>query len=144
MVRSATYRTKKWNIKVDPSIVLDRFVKQKDIMSEQIEPYLREVSTKEILVKELLEKKGIPTIQIAFYLAYTRELIGKTFGSLSGETLRNEELAIRQKWVNRGLDNDTLMEIAKIFGIDPKPLPIGVEIAELKGSCVGFLIYYWW
>jgi hypothetical protein len=136
MVRSAIYRTKKWNAKVDPSIILDRFVKQKDIMAEQIEPYLREVSTKEILVKELLEKKGIPTIQIAFYLAYTRELIGKTFGSLTSETLRNEELALRSKWVNRGLDDSTLQEIAKIFGIDPKPLPIGGFVPEFKGNVI--------
>jgi len=136
MVRSAVYRTKKWNAKIDPSIILDRFVKEKEIMAEQIEPYLREVSTKETLVKELLEKKGITTIQIAFYLAYTRELIGKTFGSLSGETLRNEELAIRQKWVNRGLDNETLMEIAKIFGIDPKPLPTAAFVPEFKGFIV--------
>jgi hypothetical protein len=136
MVRDKRYRILKWDKKIDPSIVLDRFSKLKDIMREQIDPYFSEVQAKEVLVKDLLEKKGITTIQIAYYLAYARELIGKTYGSLTTETLRNEELAIRQKWVNRGLDNDTLMEIAKIFGIDPKPLPTGGFVPEFKGNVI--------
>jgi hypothetical protein len=136
MVRDKRYRILKWDKKIDPSIVLDRFSKLKDTMREQIDPYFSEVQAKEILVKDLLEKKGIPTIQIAYYLAYTRELIGKTFGSLTSETLRNEELALRSKWVNRGLEDSTLQEIAKIFGIDPKPLPTGGFVPEFKGLIV--------
>ena len=136
MVRDKRYRILKWDKKIDPSIVLDRFSKLKDTMREQIDPYFSEVQAKEILVKDLLEKRGIPTIQIAYYLAYTRELIGKTFGSITSETLRNEELALRSKWVNRGLEDSILQEIAKIFGIDPKPLPTGIFVPEYKGVIV--------
>jgi len=136
MVRDKRYRILKWDKKIDPSIVLDRFSKLKDTMREQIDPYFSEVQAKEILVKDLLEKRGIPTIQIAYYLAYTRELIGKTFGSITSETLRNEELALRSKWVNRGLEDSILQEIAKIFGIDPKPLPKGEFVPEYKGVIV--------
>jgi hypothetical protein len=125
MVRDKRYRLIKWDKKIDPSIVLDRFSKLKETMKEQIDPYFSQVQAKEVLVKDLLEKKGVPSIQIAYYLAYTRELIGKTFGSITSETLRNEELAIRSKWVNRGLNDNYLKEIAKIFGINPKPLPTG-------------------
>jgi len=134
MVRDSRLRIKKWDLKIDPSVVLDRFSRLKDTMKEQIDPYLREVSAKEILVKDMLEKKGISSIEIAFYLAYMRELVGKTFGSLTEETLRNEELAIRQKWVTRGLKDEYLQEIAKLFGIDPKPLPVGVFVPEFKGD----------
>lgn len=132
MVRDVKYRINKWDKKVDALIVYDRFSKLKDIAKEQLDPYLINVTATEKKVKELLEKNGIPTIQIAFYLAYARELLGKTFGSVSEETLRNEELAIRSKWVQRGLEDEKLKEIAKMFGIDPKPLPTAPEIKIFK------------
>jgi len=123
MVRESRLRLKKWDKKVDPSVVLQRFTALKDISKEQLDPYLIQVTAIEKRVKELLESKGIPTVQVAFYLAYARELLGKTFGSITEESLRNEELAIRSKWVIRGLEDSKLKEIAKMFGISPKPLP---------------------
>jgi hypothetical protein len=132
MVRESTLRLKKWDKKIDPAIVLQRFSTLKDISKEQLDPYLIQVTGIEKRVKELLEAKGVPTIQIAFYLAYARELLGKTFGSISSETLRNEELAIRSKWLPRGLDDLTLEEIAKMFGIEPKE-PLVPKINVLKG-----------
>jgi len=134
MVRESRYRMKKWDAKVDPSIVLQRFSALKDISKEQLDPYFVNVVGIEKRVKEFLENQGISSIEIAFYLAYARELLGKTFGSLSGETLANEELAIRSKWVNRGLNDNLLKEIAKMFGIEPKELPTGVFVPELKGK----------
>jgi len=128
MVREHVYRLKKWDKKVDPSIVLQRFTALKDISKEQLDPYLIQVVGVEKKVKEFLESKGVPTIFIAQYLAYAREILGKVFGSLSEETLRNEELAIRSKWVNRGLSDEYLKEISKMFGIEPKPLAIPVEV----------------
>jgi hypothetical protein len=53
------------------------------------------------------------------------------FYSFTSETLKNEELAIRSKWVNRGLDNNTLTEISKLLGIEPKPLPTAVEVFRI-------------
>jgi len=131
MVRESTLRLKKWDKKIDPAIVLQRFSALKDISEEQLDPYLIQVTGYEKRVKEFLEAKGITPTLIAFYLAYARELLGKTFGSISSETLRNEELAIRSKWVNRGLEDSNLQEIAKMFGIDPKPLPIPVEVFKI-------------
>jgi hypothetical protein len=132
MVRESTLRLKKWDKKIDPAIVLQRFSALKDISKEQLDPYLIQVTGIEKRVKELLEAKGVPTIQIAYYLAYARELLGKTFGSISSETLRNEELAIRSKWLPRGLEDTTLEEIAKMFGIEPKE-PLVPKINVLKG-----------
>jgi hypothetical protein len=136
MVRESTLRLKKWDKKIDPSIVLQRFSTLKDISKEQLEPYLIQVTGIEKRVKELLEAKGVTPSLIAFYLAYARELLGKTFGSISSESLRNEELAIRSKWVNRGLEDSYLQEIAKIFGIDPKPLPTGGFVPEFEGNVI--------
>jgi hypothetical protein len=131
MVRESRLRLTKWDKKIDPSIVLQRFSTLKDISKEQLDPYLIQVTAIEKRVKELLEAKGVTPTLIAFYLSYARELLGKTFGSISSETLRNEELAIRSKWVNRGLEDSNLKEIAKMFGIDPKPLPLPVEVFKI-------------
>jgi hypothetical protein len=136
MVRESRLRLKKWDKKIDPAIVLQRFSTLKDISKEQLDPYLIQVTAIEKRVKELLEAKGVTPREIAFYLAYARELLGKTFGSISSETLRNEELAIRSKWVNRGLEDSNLQEIARMFGIDPKPLPTGVFVPEYKGFII--------
>lgn len=126
MVRETKYRSTKWDKKIDPLIVFQRFSTLKDVAKEQLDPYLTQVVATEKKVKEFLEKQGVKTIQIAMYLAYARELLGKTFSTFSSETLRNEELAIRQKWVTRGLEDVYLKEIARMFGIDPKPLPVGI------------------
>jgi hypothetical protein len=56
------------------------------------------------------------------------------FYSFTSETLKNEELAIRSKWVQRGLDNDTLMEISRLLGIEPKQLPVGAFVVEFSGD----------
>jgi hypothetical protein len=136
MVRDSRLRLTKWDKKIDPSIVLQRFSALKDISKEQLDPYLIQVTAIEKRVKEFLEAEGVTPSLIAFYLAYARELLGKTFGSISSESLRNEELAIRSKWVNRGLEDSYLQEIAKMFGIDPKPLPVGVFVPEYSGVIV--------
>jgi hypothetical protein len=133
MVRETRIRSIKWDKKIDPLIVFQRFSSLKGISKEQLDPFLTQVVGIEKRVKEFLEKQGLFGNQIAFYLAYAREILGKTFRSLSSETLRNEELAIRIKWVNRGLNDNLLKEIAKMFGIDPKPLPTGAFIPEYSG-----------
>lgn len=124
MVRETRLRVKKWDKKIDPLVVFQRFSSLKEISKEMLDPYFTQVVAIEKRVKEFLEKEGVTPTQIAFYLAYARELLGKTFGSISSETLRNEELALRTKWVQRGLEDSKLQEIAKMFGIDPKPLVV--------------------
>jgi hypothetical protein len=103
-------------------------------MHEQIKNYFATISDFESRVKKLLEEKGVSVTEIPFYLAYAREIFSLMFYSFTGETLKNEELAIRSKWVNRGLDNNVLMEISKLLGIEPKPLPIGIFVPEFSGD----------
>ena len=134
MVRDSVLRSKKWDKKVDADIVRQRFSALKDVMHEQINNYFANVSHFEDSVKKLLEQKGVSVTQIPFYLAFAREIFSLMFYSFTSETLRNEELAIRQKWVSRGLDNNTLMEISRLLGIEPKPLPTGIFVPEYKGT----------
>jgi len=124
-VRKATLRIKKFDVKIDHDVVRDRFLKLKPLMVEQEGEVFSALERFENETKQLLESKGVPVYQIPYYLCYMRELYKKVARSFTSETLKNEELAIRTKWVNRGLDNDILMDIARLFGIEPKPLPVG-------------------
>jgi hypothetical protein len=139
MVRESTLRSKKWDKKIDADIVKQRFSALKDVMHEQIKNYFANISHFEDSVKKLLESKGISVTEIPFYLAYAREIFSLMFYSFTSETLKNEELAIRSKWVNRGLDNNTLMEISKLLGIEPKELPAGAFVIEYKGTIFGYV-----
>jgi len=131
MVRDSVLRSKKWDKKIDADIVKQRFSALKSVMHEQINNYFANISDFESRVKKILEEKGISVTQIPFYLAYAREIFSLMFYSFTSETLKNEELAIRQKWVSRGLDNDTLMQISKLLGIEPKPLPAPIELFKI-------------
>ena len=139
MVRESTYRAKKWDKKVVGDIVKQRFESLKDVMHEQINNYFASISNFEDSVKKLLENKGISVIEIPFYLAYAREVFSLMFYSFVGETLKNEELAIRSKWVQRGLNDSILQDISKLLGIEPKPLPAVALVPEFAGTSLGYV-----
>jgi len=124
-VRKASLRIKKFDAKIDHDVIRDRFLKLKPLMLEQESEVFSDLERFENETKELLESKGVPVYQIPYYLCYMRELYKKVARSFTSETLKNEELSIRTKWVNRGLNDETLKDIARLFGIEPKPLPVG-------------------
>ena len=134
MVRESTLRSKKWDKKVVGDIVKQRFESLKDMMHEQINNYFSTISDFEFKVKRLLESKGVSVTQIAFYLAFAREVFSLMFYSFTSETLKNEELAIRSKWVNRGLEDSILQDISRLLGIEPKPLPGVGFVVEFSGD----------
>jgi hypothetical protein len=134
MVRESIYRSRKWDKKVVGDIVRQRFESLKNMMHEQINNYFSTISDFESRVKKILEEKGISVTQIPFYLAFAREVFSLMFYSFTSETLRNEELAIRSKWVQRGLEDSILQDISKLLGIEPKPLPGVGFVVEFKGT----------
>jgi len=128
--KPSTYRIRKFDAKIDAEVIRDRFLKLKPSMVEQQDEVFSTLERFENQTKELLEQKGIQTFQIPYYLCYMRELYKKSVRSFTSETLINEELAIRTKWVNRGLNDAILKDIARLFGIEPKPLPVGAVAYE--------------
>jgi hypothetical protein len=134
MVKESIYRSRKWDKKIDADIVKQRFSALKDVMHEQIKNYFANISHFEDRVKKLLEEKGVSVTQIPFYLAYAREVFSLMFYSFTSETLKNEELAIRSKWVQRGLEDSILQDISRLLGIEPKPLPTGIFVPEFAGD----------
>jgi hypothetical protein len=146
VVREGTLRERKYGIKFDADIVKQRFAGLKDMSIEQERQHLVNLAELEDgIKKQILEPKGISTLQIKDYLLFARSLYGltqKISSGFSGETLRKEELAKRMLFVARGLDEEVLKEITRRFGIDPLPIPTAAEVEELKGSSIGILIYY--
>lgn len=117
MVRSAELRRKKYDLKVVPSVVADRFTALKPSMLEQVTTKYTDLVTMETDVKtKVLEPAGVATIQIPFYLNYARQLYSLT-QRFSGKSLEIEAKIAHDKWVARGLTSDTLKAIAELFGI---------------------------
>jgi len=117
MVRSQTYRQKKYEAKVDPDVVRARFSAMKSVMAEQTAVKFSDLATIEDGVKkQILEPKGIPTIQIPFYLNVARQLYS-IVQRFSGETLGKEAKLVKDKWVARGLEASVIDEIIDYFGI---------------------------
>lgn len=140
MVRSGGLRERKYGIKFDADVVKQRFEGLKDISIEQEKQHLVNLAELEDMIKkQVLEPKGLTTLQIKDYLLFTRSLYGltqKISSGFSGETLRKEELAKRMLFVTRGLSDEILKEISKKFGIEPLPLPKPPFIPEYKGLIV--------
>jgi hypothetical protein len=120
MVRSQTYRQKKYEVKIDADVIRSRFAGLKPIMVEQTAAKFTDLAANETNVKAVIEPLGIPTIQIPFYLNYARELYSLT-QRFSGKTLENEAKLLGSKWKARGLAEDTLIKIAAQFGITLTP-----------------------
>jgi len=122
MVRSQTYRQKKYEAKVDPDVVRARFSAMKSVMAEQTAVKFSDLATIEDGVKkQILEPKGIPTIQIPFYLNVARQLYS-IVQRFTGSTLGKEAKLVKDKWVARGLDASVIDEIIDYFGITlPSP-----------------------
>lgn len=116
MVRPQAYRQKKYEVKVDADVIRSRFAGLKPMMVEQTSAKFTDLVGFETNVKQLIEPKGIPTIQIPFYLNYARELYSLS-QRFSGKTLENEAKLLASKWKARGLDEATLIDVAKVFGI---------------------------
>ncbi|MEM5766661.1 MAG: hypothetical protein QW423_03450 [Candidatus Aenigmatarchaeota archaeon] len=140
MVREGRLREKKYEIKFDPDIVKQRFEGLKDISIEQEKQHLVNLAEiEDIIKKQILEPKGLSTLQIKDYLLFARSIYGltqKISSGFSGETLRKEELAKRLLFVTRGLDDEILKEISRNFGIDPLPLPKPPFVPEYRGLIV--------
>lgn len=140
MVRDGTLRIKKYYNKFDADIVRQRFLSLKDVSVElQAQHLINLAELEDKVKKQILEPKGLTTLQIKNYLLFVRALYGLTQKISSGfvsETLRNQELAKRAYFVLMGLDDNILKQITKEFGIDPKPLPLGVFVPEYSGIVV--------
>lgn len=116
MVRPAQYRQSKFIAKIDPDIIKQRIEAEKEFMIEQTIPIFKTQEQMEIAVGKLLSDKGLYGIQIHHYRNFSQELFSLTRRFWTN-TLNKEATLLAKKWIARGLDKETLKEIAKLFNI---------------------------
>jgi len=117
MVRDPFRRTAKYNVKIDPTSVANRFEGLKPSMVEQVGHRFPELAIIEAKAKANLDYHGVSVIKIPFYLSFIRQVY-KIVRVHPGETGVTEAGYLKTKWVNRGLDDAICKDLVKnIFGI---------------------------
>lgn len=115
-MRHPAYRLRKYEAKMDPDSIRQRFLDQKDSMVEQEEAIFGELVLVETKAKSVCEKAGIPSIAIPGYLNFARQCY-KYFKKFSQTTRDQEVQYCFNHWVSRGLTGSVLAEIATLCGV---------------------------
>lgn len=120
MVRDADRRTAKYTAKINGDVIKNRIDALKESMVEQVTNRFATLVQKEEATKSLLVGWGVSTIQVPFYLSYSREIWGITLKH-SGAIAEHEACIATEKWWHtyRGLDPYYLMTICNdVYSID--------------------------
>lgn len=118
MVRSATYRTSKYDAKMVGDVVKNRFDAQRDSMVDQEADAFTDLVAAEESTKTLLEGWGVSTVVIPFYMSFARQCY--SINRKHKDSIGVTEMCIREaSWATRGLLAYYLQEIAKtVTGVD--------------------------
>lgn len=115
-MRDAVMRTRKYEAKMDPDSIKQRFADHKDSMVEQEEGIFGELVLVESKAKSVCEAAGIASINIPGYLNFARQC-WKYFKKFSQTTRTNEVTFWFNHWVSRGLTASVLASIAELCGV---------------------------
>jgi len=121
-LRHPVFRTRKYDAKLDPTVISARFAAHRDTMVEQEEAVFAELAEMERKAKIVLNNLGISVIETPFYLDFVRECyrIGKRHAE---QTRINEVYFHYQKWLLRGLTGSVLTSLALLCGTDLSMYP---------------------
>jgi len=122
MTRNPVFRTRKYDAKMDATVIAARFAAQRDSMVEQEASMFAELSEVERKAKIRLEEAGVSVVQIPMYLDFARQCwkIGKNHLEA---TRVNEVYYKYLVWLNRGLNMTVLTAIAMLCGTDLSSYP---------------------
>jgi len=122
MTRDPILRARKYDAKMDPTVISSRFAAQRDGMVEQMQAKAAELSEVERKAKIILEEAGTSVITIPMYLDFARQCY--KIGKKHLEATRvNEVWYHYQMWANRGLNTTLLASIATLCGTDITKYP---------------------
>jgi len=119
MVQPSERRISKYDAKLVGDVWKNRIDAQKSNMVSQFSSKANDIVAKEISTKGICETAGVSSIQVPFYMSYSRELWGLTLKH-AGDILTNEAQLAKDKWaaVTRGLSGTILVAIAgDVYGI---------------------------
>jgi len=122
MTRHPVFRTRKYDAKMDATVISARFAAQRDGMVEQEASMFAELSEVERKAKIILEEQGISVIYIPMYLDFARQCY--KIGKIHLEATRINEVYYKYLvWLNRGLNAAVLTSIATLCGTDLTKYP---------------------
>jgi len=122
MTRHPVFRTRKYDAKIDATVISARFAAQRDGMVEQEASMFAELSEVERKAKIILEEAGVSVVQIPMYLDFARQCY--KIGKIHLEATRTNEVYYKYLvWLNRGLNNTLLTKIATLCGTDLTAYP---------------------
>jgi len=122
-VRNGLRRKEKYEIKLDPDVVRQRFLGQKEKMVDQVADIFPALVALEESAKTILDAEGVSIALYPMYLAYAREL-WRLVNNFGGDVLYNEIRIAENKWVARALSAAVLERLrVDIFGITLPPVP---------------------
>jgi hypothetical protein len=123
LTRNPVFRTRKYDAKMDATVIAARFAAQRDSMVEQEASMFAELSEVERKAKIVLEEAGTSVVQIPMYLDFARQCwkIGKNHLEA---TRVNEVYFKYQVWLGRGLNGPLLVSIAALCGSNIAAYPM--------------------
>jgi hypothetical protein len=122
MVRDPVFRARKYDAKMDATVIGARFAAQRDSMVEQEASMFAELYEVERKAKTVCEEAGVSVVQIPMYLSFARQCwkIGKNHL----EATRTNEVYYKYlTWLNRGLNMTILSKVAMLCGTDLTKYP---------------------
>jgi len=115
MTRDPILRARKYDAKMDATVISARFAAQRDGMVEQMQAKSAELSEVERKAKIILEEAGVSVVQIPMYMCFARQCY--KIGKIHLEATRTNEVFYKyQTWWNRGLNPTLLASIAALCG----------------------------
>lgn len=114
-MRNPVFRTRKYDAKMDATVIAARFAAQRDSMVEQEASAFAELSEVERKAKIVLEEQGISVVQIPMYLDFARQCY--KIGKNHLEATRTNEVYLKAiVWSGRGLNGVILASLAALCG----------------------------
>jgi hypothetical protein len=121
-VRPASRRLEKWDAMFSGDVVSVKLAGYKDKMKEQLSSIFPKQEALENEVKLILAEAGTQTILNPAYINFGREVL-KMAEKFTGGQLINAVNIVLNKWVARGLDQDTLEKIRNTVFALAAPTP---------------------
>ena len=122
MTRNPVLRARKYDAKMDSTVIAARFAAQRDGMVEQMNAASAELSEVERKAKIVLEEQGVSVVQIPMYLDFARQCY--KIGKNHLEATRTNEVYYKYLvWLGRGLNGAILSAIAALCGTNLSSYP---------------------
>jgi len=121
-MRDPILRARKYDAKMDATVIGARFAAERDGMVEQMQAKAAELSEVERKAKIIMEEQGISVVYEPMYLAFAKQCY--KIGKNHLEATRINEVYYKYLvWLNRGLNAAVLTDIATLCGTDLTKYP---------------------